>query len=492
MLKEHQYIFQRVNMGLDLALSVGAVFVAHFLRNLVVAPYLMPDILRHPTQLSDYGWVVWLLPVLVVAFLAQNGYYASQRVSSLRDSFKALALSAVEAAGVVAVIGFLAGGELLRKATVMEARADSTSRGVVLILPFVLVAVLGVKTVLVRWFLSDLRARGRNWRSMILVGSGETLRHFIGLVGKHPFWGFRIAGFIDDSGVEDAAVEGVRRLGTLDELIARLEAKPVDEVVFIPANRKLGELAPWFEACEEMGVRTRLSLNFFRHTIARPILESFEGYPLVTYSPTREMNWTLMFKYLFDRVAAAGLLLVLSPLFLLITLLVKGTSASWRHPVFYGQTRCGLNGKRFTLWKFRSMRIGADKELASLADQNEMQGPVFKMKEDPRITKVGKWLRKTSMDELPQLWNVLVGEMSLVGPRPPIPAEVAKYDRWQRRRLSMRPGITCLWQVMGRNELSFDVWMKLDLEYIDNWSLALDFWILLRTVYVVATGYGAM
>jgi lipopolysaccharide/colanic/teichoic acid biosynthesis glycosyltransferase len=138
------------------------------------------------------------------------------------------------------------------------------------------------------------------------------------------------------------------------------------------------------------------------------------------------------------------------------------------------------------------MRVNADSELERLRDKNEMEGPVFKIKEDPRITRLGRILRKTSIDEFPQIWNVLRGDMSLVGPRPPIPAEVAKYDRWQRRRLSMKPGITCLWQVNGRNRLPFDTWMKLDLEYIDNWSLVLDFRILCKTVYVVATGYGAM
>ncbi|MCX7766701.1 MAG: sugar transferase, partial [Candidatus Sumerlaeia bacterium] len=146
----------------------------------------------------------------------------------------------------------------------------------------------------------------------------------------------------------------------------------------------------------------------------------------------------------------------------------------------------------FVLYKFRSMKVGADKELEKLRPASDVAGPIFKMKNDPRVTKVGRIIRKFSIDELPQLFNVLKGEMSLVGPRSPIPEEVEKYDRWQRRRLSMKPGITCLWQVMGRNKLSFDTWMRLDLEYIDNWSLALDFKIMLRTVFVVATGYGAM
>jgi exopolysaccharide biosynthesis polyprenyl glycosylphosphotransferase len=324
------------------------------------------------------------------------------------------------------------------------------------------------------------------------VGSGESLRHFIEVVQGHPFWGFQITGVIDDSGRESKAVERVPVAGGLNDLLPYLERTPVDEVVFIPAKRSLEELAPLFAACEEMGIRTRLSLTFFRGTIAKPVLDAFEEVPVVTYSPTTELNAALLFKYTFDRVAAALLLLLFSPFMLVIAVLIKATSGRWSDPVFYGQQRSGLHGKPFTLWKFRSMRIGADKELAELQKQNEMEGPVFKIKNDPRMTGVGRSLRKMSLDELPQLWNVLRGDMSLVGPRPPLPAEVAKYDRWQRRRLSMKPGITCLWQVMGRNQLSFDTWMKLDLEYIDRWSLLLDFKILCRTVYVVATGYGAM
>jgi lipopolysaccharide/colanic/teichoic acid biosynthesis glycosyltransferase len=179
---------------------------------------------------------------------------------------------------------------------------------------------------------------------------------------------------------------------------------------------------------------------------------------------------------------------VLSPVFLISALLVKTTS---RGPVFFTQTRTGLNGRTFTLYKFRSMYRDAEGRRAALASRNEMSGPVFKIKDDPRITPVGKWMRRFSMDELPQFWNVLTGDMSLVGPRPPIPEEVKKYERWQRRRLSMKPGITCLWQVSGRNAIDFDDWMRLDLAYIDTWSLRLDVQILLRTVPVVLTARGA-
>jgi exopolysaccharide biosynthesis polyprenyl glycosylphosphotransferase len=189
-----------------------------------------------------------------------------------------------------------------------------------------------------------------------------------------------------------------------------------------------------------------------------------------------------------DVTGSALGLAVLSPLFALVALFIKATSPG---PVLFAQERMGLNGRRFKCLKFRTMIVDAEARLAELQHLNEVDGPVFKIRRDPRITKIGVFLRKASVDELPQLWNVLRGDMSLVGPRPPIPAEVEKYERWQRRRLSMRPGITCLWQISGRSNVDFDRWMRLDLNYIDNWSLALDLVILLKTVPAVLTTRGA-
>ncbi len=490
MLKEHNFIFQRANMAADMGLTAASVLAAHVLRNLVLGPYFFPDVFRHPSRLADYSWLLWVMPVGMVAALAYNGYYSSQRIRSFWETFRIIAVSAVATtAGAMGVSFFLTD----RGPSVLSSHVgENVSRGVLLLVPMVLTGLLGLKSYVVRSILVRLRRRGMNFRTLLIVGSGESLRHFIELIHSHPYWGFQIAGIVDDSGREAKNVGGCTVLGPLSSIWNYLENNPVDEVIFIPARRSLDELSPYFEGCEEMGVRTRLALNFFQHTIAHPVLDSYQGVPVVTYSPTREMNTALLIKYAFDRIAAALFLFALSPVFLAAALIVKVTSRSWSDPIFYGQTRCGLTGKTFKMWKFRSMSVNAEKDLELLRQQNEMGGPVFKIRHDPRVTPVGRWLRKFSIDELPQLWNVLVGEMSLVGPRPPLPAEVAKYDRWQRRRLSMKPGITCLWQVNGRNNLSFDTWMKLDLEYIDNWSLGLDVKILFKTVYVVATGYGAM
>jgi exopolysaccharide biosynthesis polyprenyl glycosylphosphotransferase len=230
-------------------------------------------------------------------------------------------------------------------------------------------------------------------------------------------------------------------------------------------------------------------LNFFPHSIARMELHEFDGFPLLSFSTT-PTNEALMFvRRILDVALAAVIIAVFGPLLMLpAAIVIKLTS---RGPVLFRQTRCGHNGRPFVMYKFRSMVDNAEQLRVELECLNEMDGPVFKSSRDPRITTIGKIIRRFSIDELPQVFNVLRGDMSLVGPRPPLPEEVSRYERWQRRRLSMKPGMTCLWQISGRNEVSFEDWMKLDLTYIDNWSLLLDLKILLKTVPVVLLGRGA-
>jgi exopolysaccharide biosynthesis polyprenyl glycosylphosphotransferase len=223
--------------------------------------------------------------------------------------------------------------------------------------------------------------------------------------------------------------------------------------------------------------------------MAKMHLDTYDGTTFITFTTTSSYHWSLLNKGILDRVGASLGILLLSPLMLLVATLIKFSS---KGPVFFKQERCGLNGRRFTLYKFRTMKEGAEKMLDDVrARSGNESRVVFKLKDDPRVTRVGRFLRRFSLDELPQLFNVLRGEMSLVGPRPPIPSEVEKYERWQRRRLSMKPGLTCIWQVSGRNEVDFEKWMSLDLQYIDDWSLTLDAKILLKTVPAVLSGRGA-
>jgi exopolysaccharide biosynthesis polyprenyl glycosylphosphotransferase len=262
----------------------------------------------------------------------------------------------------------------------------------------------------------------------------------------------------------------------------------VDEVVIAVSPSQIARLDTLLLQCEEIGVKTQLTLDYLPHRFARINLESMDGRPVLTFSTTPPEDLSTMTKRAIDVLFSALFLGAFSWLYLAIALVIKLTS---KGPVLFRQDRVGINGRRFTFFKFRSMVADADHRKAELQHLNEMDGPVFKIKNDPRVTRVGRFLRKYSLDELPQMWNVLRGDMSLVGPRPPVPSEVEKYESWARRRLSVRPGLTCLWQVSGRNSINFNQWMALDLAYIDNWTLGLDLKILVKTVPAVLAGRGA-
>jgi exopolysaccharide biosynthesis polyprenyl glycosylphosphotransferase len=240
--------------------------------------------------------------------------------------------------------------------------------------------------------------------------------------------------------------------------------------------------------CEEVGIKIHIRADFAHSIFSRTYLSAVSGIPILTLASTPHAGTDIFLKRLMDIAASFAGLVVAAPFMLLVGLFIKLDS---RGPVLFRQVRTGLNGRRFVLLKFRSMTHDAEHQQDALNGLNEMSGPVFKLRMDPRVTRVGAFLRRTSLDELPQLWNVLMGDMSLVGPRPPLPSEVSRYQRWQRRRLSMKPGLTCLWQASGRNEIDFDEWMRMDMEYIDNWSLSRDIKIILRTIPAVLFAKGA-
>lgn len=299
----------------------------------------------------------------------------------------------------------------------------------------------------------------------------------------------RVAGFVRFPAETSPAQLKGRVLGSTDELDGVLRTLPVAEVYF--ANTGLSNAAEMQKAiktCESFGIPFALPASMFRLDRASPmgnhgIKDGYLHYQTVASRPV-----AMAFKRAFDILSSGVALWLLSPLLIIVALLIKLTS---RGPLLFRQTRVGLHGRPFRMLKFRTMVENAEALKAGLSAKNEMDGPVFKMKSDPRITSIGKFLRKFSIDELPQLVNVLRGDMSVVGPRPPVPQEVAKYQTWQRRRLSVRPGLTCIWQVSGRNEISFEQWMYMDLQYIDTWSFSKDIGLILKTFPVVFTGRGA-
>ncbi len=331
-----------------------------------------------------------------------------------------------------------------------------------------------------------VRRRGYNTRRFAVVGRGALADEVVASMAEHPDWGFQFAGYVLENGAaQEPARPVLGHLGRLREVLAQ---NVLDEVVFAVSRDHLDVIQPAVQLCEEQGVEVKICLNFFQAGIGRMSMDEIAGLPALGFSTTPTDEVALVLKRAFDIALSAAMLILVAPIFAAVAIAIKLDSSG---PVFFRQSRVGLRGRRFVFYKFRSMCQDAEAKLESLRQYNEMSGPVFKMTRDPRVTRVGRLLRRTSIDELPQFWNVLRGEMSVVGPRPPTPEEVLRYKPWQRRRLSVKPGITCTWQVSGRNAIDFDRWMELDLAYIDNWSLWSDVQICLKTIPAVLSSRGA-
>ena len=345
---------------------------------------------------------------------------------------------------------------------------------------------------MLRSVLKSLRRRGRNLRQMLIVGTNPRAIRFARKVEARPERGYRIMGFVDDdfAGSREFRKAGYSLVCNLKEFPNFVRSHVVDEVlVCLPLGSHYVEASQIVASCEEQGIMVRILSDLFDLKLAHSKMDQPEGESIITLSTGNIGGWEIVLKRAFDLVASIALIILSSPVFLIVALLIKITSPG---RVFFTQERLGLNKRRFRMVKFRTMVVDAEEGQAELEHLNEADGPVFKIKNDPRITPIGKLLRKTSIDELPQLFSVLKGDMSLVGPRPLPVRDFEGFDQdWHRRRFSVRPGITCLWQVDGRGNILFEDWMKLDMQYIDNWSLSLDFKILLKTVPAVLKGSGA-
>lgn len=357
-------------------------------------------------------------------------------------------------------------------------------------------SLLAVLSRIASWrFLLSFRRSGRNYRHLLILGLGERSRSLAARIQASPELGYKIVGFVatDESDVGNSdivpAETAIPLLGTLADLQRILEAGTVDEMMIcLNAEERFSVVTRVVRLGRELGVVVRLlPSSADARLLERLHVEMFDGKLVVTLFRERFL-FQLLAKRVIDVSISFFLLILLSPLMLCIAVLIKLTSPG---PALFVQERVGMNRRRFRLYKFRSMVVDAEQRRAGLESLNEMDGPVFKIQNDPRITRVGAFIRKTSIDELPQLINVLAGDMSLVGPRPPLPSEVQKYEWLFQRRLSIKPGLTCLWQISGRNTISFSHWMALDASYVENWSLWLDLKILLCTIPVVLFRKGA-
>ena len=339
-----------------------------------------------------------------------------------------------------------------------------------------------------RLILHIMRAKGRNLRNMVVVGTNEKARRFVKKIRERKDIGYNIIGFVDNECVTNG--EPVALLSDLNHFEDVLNRQVIDEVVIaLPAYSFYTDIRKILFLCGEQGIKVRFIADMlFDLPHTKSTIEYLNDSPMLTFYMGPPDGFLLRIKRIMDITVSALALILLAPLFIIIGILIKIDS---RGPIFFVQERVGYNKHRFEFYKFRTMTSDAEERQAELEHLNELSGPVFKIKNDPRCTPVGRLMRKFSLDELPQLVNILKGDMSFVGPRPPLPEEVEKYERWQRRRLRMHPGLTCLWALEGRSKLSFRRWMELDLEYIDHWSMTLDWKIILKTVPIVLLGRGA-
>ena len=479
MLKQKWRLIARVVYLVDLGLTSLAFFAAFFIRDLLL-PLFAPQ--RFPTGLFPLAEYLKIYPVVLIIWsvlLFSYHTYHSHRTISLNKE-------------MLTVFRIVAVGTVLLATLAYLLPLRQLSRAWFVLFSILAALLLVLEKIALRVMARYVRAKGLNYRTVLIVGTGRRAIDVARLVEDHKYWGYKILGFVSDGHRLPNGWGRFRVHGTVPELRRLLEdsqfPEVVDEIVFAVTRKKLDEMKQIFLLCEELGIRARVAMNFFQNRLARLEVEELEGIPFLTFTTTPSNETQLAAKRLLD-VAISLLLLALSvPIIVLAAIAIKITSPG---SVLFKQQRMGLNGRIFTLYKFRTMIFDAHERVSEVSHLNEMSGPVFKARSDPRITGVGRILRKFSLDELPQLWNVLKGDMSLVGPRPPIPEEVRSYHRWQRRRLSMKPGLTCLWQVNGRNNIDFDRWMQLDLQYIDNWSPSLDLKILLRTIPAVLLGRGA-
>jgi exopolysaccharide biosynthesis polyprenyl glycosylphosphotransferase len=466
---------RRVEWILRLLVTDVTVLVATFVAAYQLRVLLDRPIGRVAAPLPHYAWLLGVIVPMWLALIAGWGGYG------VRWTTHSLAwlTARVSAVGLVALTAVL-----------FLAKAEEVNRSILAL--FALTSGFGL------WgaralILGRLRRRadGDRWSRMALVvGTGDRARGLVAALGQYPEAGWRVCGCLRmDPADPTVAVLGVPVIGALGDLPDLLQRDlVVDEVFFAVTPERLEAITDALETCESLGVDTRVLVDLYRPAHAHPFVEELFALPFYGFSPTLTRHGVLAAKRVVDVVAAAALSIALAPVLLGIGVLIRLTS---RGPAVFRQERAGFHGRRFHMYKFRTMVEDAEQLREQVAHLNEMDGPVFKIPSDPRLTSVGRLLRRTSLDELPQLFNVLKGEMSLVGPRPLPVYEARLIKGAQRRRLAMRPGMTGLWQVSGRNSVDFDGWMQLDLKYVDGWSFGLDLRILLRTIPVVIQGEGA-
>lgn len=465
-----------LDLGLLIATALGVIYYRPGIANLVERNSMpMPM----PNRMMDTVAIL----ILVIGWIAILDYcvrYKSDRLVSLRMQMKSLVKATTLAAFWFLIIS----------AVFSIGSVDTIGVAVfwVVVTAIGMLSRVGLKGLLV-----NARKSGYNYRYLLMVGANSRSAEFARKIGKRRELGYKLVGFVAESAESKQAWEAEGRdgkiIGMVDDIRGILERERVDEMlVCLSVEAKFSTVTRIIADARDLGIVLRIVPETSEGAVLKKLdIEEFENEFVITFF-REQLLLQLLVKRIVDIGISATTLLVMSPVMLITALMIKLTSPG---PVLFAQDRVGMNQRRFRLYKFRSMVVDADERKKELAHLNELDGPAFKMGNDPRITPIGRIIRKTSIDELPQLFNVLKGEMSLVGPRPPLPDEVSKYQWLFRRRLSVKPGITCVWQVSGRSGTTFDEWMKMDKQYVENWSLLLDFKILLKTIPAVLLCRGA-
>jgi exopolysaccharide biosynthesis polyprenyl glycosylphosphotransferase len=468
MFEERSEQLHRVMTLLDVALTIVVFLAAPWLRNAVLD--------NDPIDLLSH---VALLPFILALWTFSLTFFGAYRSPRTTSGFQyAWAVTRGVAVGLASLLTIL-----------FLFKVQYVSRGVVVTFAVMdLLALVGIRLGVVWYFHRSLH-RGEHFRKVLIVGSGARARRLAETLLQHSEWGIRIVGHLDPdpTKVGDRVLES-SVLGTVGDISSVLKGNVIDEVILAVPRAMIPDVDKIALACEEEGVKLCLMADVFDVHAARTRLVALGPIPLLTLEPVAQGEWQLLVKRFMD-LAIAVLVVPLLPVIGLIVLAIKLDSPG---PVFFVQERVGLHKRRFRMLKFRTMVEDADRRQAEFEHLNEAKGPIFKIANDPRITRVGRFLRRSSLDELPQILHVLTGEMSLVGPRPMSLRDVDLFDQGiQRKRFSVKPGLTCLWQVSGRSDLPFSKWLELDLYYIEHWSLGLDLKILFRTIPAVLSGKGA-
>ncbi len=481
-------IFEYIAMLiLDIILIIVSFHLAHYIRYHIIGKSDLLGILEKNltgnTSTSNYFYTeidkfssleIWVVVGLIVIFVLRGLYRIRLTGSWFRQAWTIMSSATV---GLTFLIAYY-----------FVFPAVSASR---LLVPFVwaaVIVVLCVGRLIVSGGMGILYRLGLGETRLLVVGSGRLGKMVMQHIVANPTLGYSIVGFLHDMNETPSDFGRFKMLGTIDDLGMVIRSMQIDEVIIALPSHLNQHAIRSVKMCERLGTSFKLIPDLYEMSLSRIDMETIEGIPLIGIKQASLNSAQRFITRLVDVCISTLVLVIGSLLWLFIALLVRLSSPG---PVIYRQERIGFKGKPFITYKFRSMYQDADQRLALLLAQNEAKGPLFKMKEDPRITLIGKFLRRTSLDEIPQLFNVLKGDMSLVGPRPPLRREVEQYEEWQKGRLEMQPGMTGLWQVRGRSDISFDEGVLMDLYYIENWSMRLYFQILLRTIPVVLFSRGA-